>query len=120
FEVESQTVRPIEIVIATGAGVIEGVIEDAAGKPSVKATVALIPESRRLQNRALYQSTLTDAQGRYTLRPVAPGAYKLYAWDSIPPNAYQNTGFLAQYDGRGQDVRVSPNARLQVSMRTLN
>jgi hypothetical protein len=117
FDVGSQPVDPIEIVIALGAGVIEGVIQKGPGNPSSKATVALTPTSSRLQNRALYQSAVTDEKGRYTLRGVTPGDYKLYAWESIPANAYQNTGFLAKYDGRGQDVHIVPNAKLEIPAR---
>jgi len=39
---------------------------------------------------------------------VAPGSYKLFAWENIPQGAEQNEEFLSRYDALG--IRVMVNA----------
>jgi hypothetical protein len=107
---------PIEILIASGAGVVEGVVEDGPTKVVPGAVVALIPEAPRHENRALYASATADASGRFTFRGVAPGDYQLFAWESTPPNAYQSTSFLKKYEGRGRAVRVAQRATVSAQV----
>ena len=116
FAVGSRDPEPIEIWIASGAGVVDGVVEDGPTKFAAGAVVALIPEARRLENRALYAVTNADASGRFSFRGVAPGDYQVFAWDSTPPNAYQSMSFLRKYEGRGKNVRVPQSGTASVEV----
>jgi hypothetical protein len=70
------------------------------------ATVVLVPEARRRQNYALYFVASSNESGRFVIRGVPPGDYKLFAWESIPSFAYQNAAFLAKYEERGRSINV--------------
>jgi hypothetical protein len=107
FEIDSRPPGPIEITIGQGAGVIEGVVQESPVKTVAGATVALVPESRRLENRALYATATADASGRFVFRSVPPGDYRLLSWESTPPNASMNVGFIQKYESRGRPVHVS-------------
>jgi hypothetical protein len=48
----------------------------------------------------------SDALGRFSIRGVPPGDYKLFAWESIPSFAYQNSAFIAKHEERGRTVHV--------------
>jgi len=106
----------IEILISPGAGTVEGVVEDGPARTTPGAVVALIPEARRIENRALFASTTADASGRFSFRGVVPGDYQVYAWESIPPNAYQSVSFLKRYEGRGRSVRVPQSGAVSVEV----
>jgi protocatechuate 3,4-dioxygenase beta subunit len=116
FDIDSRTPDPVEIIVSNGAGVVEGVVEDGPSKVVPGAVVALVPEARRLENRALYASAAADASGRFTFRGVAPGDYQLFAWESTPPNAYQSPSFLKKYEGRGRAVRVAQKATVSAEV----
>jgi hypothetical protein len=116
FTIGSREPEPIEILIAPGAGVVEGVVADGPSKVVPGAVVALIPEAHRLQNRALYASMTADASGRFTFRGVAPGDYQVFAWESTPANAYQSASFLKKYEGLGRAVRVAPRATVSAEV----
>jgi hypothetical protein len=116
FGIGSRDPEPIEIWIASGAGVVEGVVGDGPTKVVPGAVVALIPEARRLENRALYAVANTDASGRFSFRGVAPGDYQVLAWESTPPNAYQSMSFLKKYEGRGKNVRVPQSGTASVEV----
>jgi len=116
FAVGSREPDPIEILIASGAGVVEGVVADGPTKVVAGAVVALIPEARRLENRSLYAVTNTDASGRFSFRGVAPGDYQVLAWETTPPNAYQSMSFLKKYEGRGRSVRLAQSGTASVQI----
>jgi protocatechuate 3,4-dioxygenase beta subunit len=110
FDVESRTPDPIEILVSNGGGVVDGIVEDGPTKTVAGAVVALVPESKRFENRALFASTTSDASGRFLFRGVAPGDYRLFAWESTPPNAYQNAGFIRKHESKARIVHVGQGA----------
>jgi sarcosine oxidase gamma subunit len=99
FDVRPGENDPIQVVIGSGAGTVSGVVP--AG-----ATVALVPEAARRENLALYLSAVSDASGKFVMRGVPPGDYKLFAWESIRPFAYQNATFIANDESRGKLIHV--------------
>jgi hypothetical protein len=110
FDIDSRTPDPIEITISNGAATVDGVVLNGATKTVAGAVVALVPESTRFENRALFASSTSDDSGRFVFRGVAPGDYRLFAWESTPPNAYQNAGFIRKYESRARIVHVGQGA----------
>lgn len=106
FDISSRSPDPVEIVISSGAGTVDGLVEDGPTKTVAGAVVALVPESKRFENRALFGNTLSDASGRFVFRSVAPGDYRVLAWESTPPNAYQNAGFIKKYESKAQIIHI--------------
>jgi hypothetical protein len=49
-----------------------------------------------------------DATGKFNMDGIAPGDYKLFAWEAVPNGAWMNAEFLARYEGRGVAVSVTP------------
>jgi hypothetical protein len=74
--------------------------------------VTLVPESDRRKEERLYKSTTTDQNGQVSLRGIAPGDYKLFAWEAIEEGAYQDPEFLRPYEERGKPVHVDEGSRL--------
>jgi hypothetical protein len=108
FDVNTKISGLVEIVLSGGAGTVTGVVQDGPTKVFPGATVVLVPEARRRDNQALYVAGTSDASGKFTLRGVAPGDYKVFAWESIPTFAYQNAAFIAKHEERGKLVHVGP------------
>ncbi len=99
---------PIEILLKTNGGNIAGVVVDSKQDPKAGALVTLVPPDGRRQNPALYKTATSDAMGRFTIRGIAPGPYKLFAWENLQNGAYQNPAFLSKYEERGRVVNIMP------------
>jgi protocatechuate 3,4-dioxygenase beta subunit len=106
FDIDSRNPDPLEIVVSSGAGVVDGIVEEGPAKIAAGAVVALVPDSKRFENRALFAATTSDNSGRFVFRSVAPGDYRLFAWESTPPNAYQNGNFIRKYESRAKIVHM--------------
>jgi len=101
LNLEGQPAEPLEIVIGTNPGRLDG---DVGRLPN--ATVALVPAAR-LRRPDLYKSAVTDVEGRFSFQGVTPGDYLLYAWDDVESGAWMNADFMRDLEGRGRPVRVN-------------
>jgi hypothetical protein len=104
--------NPIEISASTNGGIIEGTLFTADHKPvSTPTPVILVPVASRRQNFELYKFTNTDAKGDFAFNGVAPGTWKVFAWELVQAGAYQNPEFMQQYETRGTNVTVTAGMR---------
>ena len=112
----NQASEPIEILVNTNAGSIQGAVMGPDQKLVPSTLVVLVPAQSRRQNPALYKTARTDAQGHFTFNTVPPGAYTLFAWESVLSGAWQNAEFLRSYADRGVPVSVSAAERANVQV----
>jgi uncharacterized surface anchored protein len=97
---------------ATGAGV-EGSVRGADDKPIAGATVVLIPDSGRY---TLYRTVTTDQNGAYSITGIAPGEYKMLAWEEIEPGAYEDPAFVKPFLSKAQALSLRENDRKSCSL----
>jgi len=118
FDVDNRNPGPLEIIVSRGAGVVDGVVTDGPSKQYSGAVVALVPDPRRFENRTLFATATSDASGRFVFRGISPGEYRLYAWETTPPNAYQNANFVRKFDDKAKVVVIGERttARVELSL----
>ncbi|MCU1260130.1 MAG: hypothetical protein JWO80_3015, partial [Bryobacterales bacterium] len=59
-----------------------------------------------------FKTAITDSGGHYELRGVAPGKYRLFAFEDMEPLAYQNPQFVRRLDGLGQEVSITQSGKV--------
>ncbi len=106
----------IELVISPRGGHIEGVVVDDNQQPVQAATVVLIPDPPRREQRRLYVTATTDQTGRYALRGIAPGSYKIFSWQGVEYGAYQDPESLNRYEDDGKSIRIQEGDREVVQL----
>lgn len=105
----------LEIVLADTAGAIDGVAEDAEGKPVAGATVVLVPDFALRGRPDLFQDTNTDQHGRYSFEDVPPGDYKVFAWRDVEPGIWFDVEFLKNVEAKGHAVTVGKKGHESVA-----
>src|SRR6185295_11452296 len=96
----------IEVKVNSKGAKVQGSVQDGTKKPFASARVALVPQQARRQNINLYKTALSDAMGNFSFIAVAPGEYKLFAWEAVLNSAWMNAEFIAKYEDKGQSVTV--------------
>ena len=94
----------LEVVLSSNGGQVEGVVLNGEDQPATGAAVVLVPE-RRSQWR-LYKEDTTDQYGRFHIKGIAPGEYKLFAWEEVETGAYEDPEFLKGFEGLGESVAI--------------
>jgi hypothetical protein len=107
--VADKPVDSVQVLVKTDGGIVQGKVSTADRKPAGRVTVVLVPESLHRPNASLYKTTMSDAEGAFTLRGVRPGIYKIFAWESVANGAWLNTVFLSKVESRGVVVNVAPS-----------
>ena len=99
----------LDVLLSPNGGSVDGQVTGNDEKPASGATVVLVPASKRSD---LYKTATTDQNGRFVLRAVAPGSYRLYAWDNLDPGAYEDPAFLEPYKNQAKNVSVEEKGRV--------
>jgi uncharacterized surface anchored protein len=108
-----------DIVIGLNSGSLEAVALDEKQQPFPDATVVLIPDPPRRERFDLYAAS-SGATGRVRLTGLAPGDYKLFAWDDVQADAWQDPEFIRRYEDRGKPIHVSEGSAESVQLNVLN
>src|SRR5579864_118154 len=102
---------PLEILLTSNGGQVEGVVLNAEEQPATGAAVVLVPDSARRSQSRFYKETTTDQYGRYNIKGLAPGEYKLFAWEDVENGAYEDPEFLKNFEALGESVAIRDGCR---------
>jgi len=118
FVLSKNSETTLEVVISRGGATIQGTVVDAKHN-AVASRVTLIPDPPRRQNTLLYKNAASNAMGVFNLSGVAPGSYKIFAWEQNLAGAEQDPEFIREFDVLGTSVTVTPglaSANIQVTL----
>jgi protocatechuate 3,4-dioxygenase beta subunit len=68
----------LDVLISSGAAKASGVVHDSENRPVPNARVTL-------WSRDFYQAEVTRNDGSFDFQSVAPGEYRMLAWERIDP-----------------------------------
>ena len=102
----------IEVVISRNVGQIDGVIVDDRMQPVPGVQAVLIPDAR--QRTELHKTATTDQTGRFVMRGLTPGDYKLFAWEALENYGYFDPDVMRRAEALGKPVHVGESSKLAV------
>jgi hypothetical protein len=90
-------------------------VTDSGQKPIVAATVALIRESAGQWETK--RTTITDEYGRFLLRGIPPGEYRVFASDASVLGSSRPIEDLNGSDAKGEPIIVGQSSRVSVVLK---
>ncbi|HEY2381052.1 MAG TPA: carboxypeptidase regulatory-like domain-containing protein [Terriglobia bacterium] len=96
----------LDIAVSSNSGSLDAIVFDDKQSPIPDATIVLVPEPPKRNRTDLYDALGTDATGHAHLTGLAPGDYRIFAWDDIPADAWQDSDFIRPYESRGILIHV--------------
>jgi hypothetical protein len=109
---------PLDILLSPNGGQVEGTVADAKQQPAT-GTVALVPDARHRDQTQLFKMMGTDASGHFTITGIAPGDYKLFAWQEVEADAPQDPEFLKPYENQGQSLTIREGSREKTQLKLI-
>jgi hypothetical protein len=110
--------NPLDVVIGTDGGETAGTAVNDRAEVQANVVVALVPESPLLRKRFdLYRSATTDFAGKFRLRNIPPGTYKIFSWPYADPDVWQDPQFLQPYESVGKLLTVREGSTQETQVR---
>jgi hypothetical protein len=89
---------PLELVFSTHGARISGTVTGKAAMPQV----ILIPDTTDVARREYAtRAAVFDQNGVFSLEAIAPGSYKLYAFEKVPEDIWLDSDFLKEVESSG-------------------
>ncbi len=102
---------PLAIQLATDGGRIQGVVRNSAGEPVAGAVVTMNSST----TYDVWTATSDDA-GQYEIRDIAPGEYRVLAFDDAPQGAPEDADFRKAYEKSAVALQVLPSTQQKVDL----
>ena len=107
----------IELIVSPAGGHVEGVLYDSKDQPT-RGSILLVPDAPQPGPPDLFRRTSADGKGKFTLRGVAPGSYRLVAMESLNLDSEINSPeFLRSIGNRGDSLIVEEGGKYTLSLR---
>ena len=114
------TVGPIDVVLGPNAGLVEGAVQNENQQPATGATVVMIPQEKGRRDQMSYYKTMTtDQYGRFTVKSIDPGEYKLFAWEDVEFGAYMDPEFVKPVESLGESVTIREKSRESLQLKLI-
>jgi hypothetical protein len=107
----------LSLQVGFSPGSVTGTVTDNRGQPFASAITVLIPSVRNRLD--LYKTANSDQAGNVNFTNVAPGDYKVIAWEDVPQGAYLNADFVQPFEDRAQSVHVDRNTSPAVQLKVI-
>ncbi len=98
----------MEVVLGTNAGAVEGRVLNERNQPVDAAVVGLLPASMSSRGfrMDMYKTTSTDATGKFEIRGLPPGDYKVFSWEDVDRAAIIDQDFIRLYENSGKTIHI--------------
>jgi hypothetical protein len=115
-----ETTAPLNIVLSTRGGTLEGDVKTDSGVEAPRVFVLLAPSGKYSQVLSFFDVVFSDQMGHFKLRGLTPGKYKLYAFEKLQWGVWQNPEFLKPYETLGEAVEISEGANPSKQLRLIS
>jgi hypothetical protein len=106
----------LELVLSPDGAQIEGQVFDQKDQPA-RGSVLLVPDLPDVGPPELLRRASAGSDGKFTLRGVRPGSYRLLALESLELSEQLNEpDFSRKLSGRGNSILVEEQGRYRVSL----
>jgi protocatechuate 3,4-dioxygenase beta subunit len=97
---------PLEITLSSRGARVEGAAVDHDGLPAPGAWVVAVPEEAQRGNSRLFKAQTTDQYGKFDLRGLPPGWYKVFSFTGVEAGEWEDPEFLKTQEAKGESVEV--------------
>ena len=109
----------LNILLGADGGEVDGMVENASGQPAGGVQVTLAPAEEYDGRDDLLKRMSTDAAGNFKIPDVAPGEYKVFAWESDPQDSTQSAEFRKPFESRSVAVTIGPKDKASVQLNVI-
>ena len=112
---QNQSPPPLDFTLSLNSAQLTGTVSNDQ-LPASGAFVALLPQGRHSDRFSFYKRSLTDQSGRFSIKGIAPGDYKVIALVGMDRGSFADADFLQQFEDRGESVHLQEGITLSINL----
>jgi hypothetical protein len=105
----------LQIVVSTNVGTVEGRVTGDKSALGRAIPVVFVPNEKR-EIPELFKLVFTDDSGRFSVASIAPGDYKVFAWEWLEVYSYYDPEFLKPFEASGKPIHISESSRQTIEV----
>src|SRR5262249_39948012 len=109
----------LTIALAADGGRLSGSVVDARGQPVDGAAVVAVPAGPRSKWAELARSAISDKDGKFEMRDVAPGSYRVLAWEDVDEGAPLDADFRRPFERNAAEAAVTAGVVVVVQLKVI-
>jgi len=103
----------VTIVISMNTAQVHGEV-DAGSGDSKRAGILLAPTGQYSTLTRFYYDVAADDSGKFELKDLAPGKYKIFALEKLSPAEFKTPEAASQLDPLSEEIELAEGAKLEV------
>jgi hypothetical protein len=103
----------IGIVISMNTAQVHGEVR-AGSRDSKRAGILIAPTGQYSTLTRFYYDVAADDSGKFELKDIAPGKYKIFALEKLAPAEFKTPEATSQLDPLGEEIELAEGASLEV------
>jgi hypothetical protein len=121
LQVSGEGSQPVELLYSSRSGTVDGVVTKSDQLPAAGATVLLVLDPSPLHGKLTrFKEGTTDQYGHFTIRGVAPGKYKAFAFATAPGfDDFTDPEFIRPLESKGESVSVEENGKQTLQLKLI-
>lgn len=116
----AESAPPIEIRLSAKGASVDGTVVDKDGKPVIGSMVWMRPQPYDPDKASVSmftKSTTTDQTGHFAIKAIAPGEYRLYAWESYISLGGVDPEQLKPFEKNAPTIKLKESAHETVELK---
>jgi hypothetical protein len=110
----------IEVVVSPNAAQISGVARNEKGEIAKDTFVSVWqPGDAQPGGQEFYRNLRTDENGSFKLAGLAPGEYRVIAWEQVDPGIATNPEFRKAFESKATAVKLQENSRENLELKLI-
>jgi hypothetical protein len=108
----------LEIKLSPNAATVSGAVQNANGDPVGDVLVTIGPSAVEVATQTLFfRQTRTDQNGRFTIKNLSPGEYRVLAWEDVDAQLVTDPEFRAFFDTNSVEIQLSENSKQNLELK---
>ncbi|HXR24999.1 MAG TPA: carboxypeptidase-like regulatory domain-containing protein, partial [Candidatus Binataceae bacterium] len=120
IDLTKSAVDILTVVLGADAAEVQGAVKKANGDPCVHARITLFPDGATANRPDLFKFVFSDEKGDFHFKGIAPGEYKLFAWEDVLGGQPQDPDFRKRFEKQASPLKVRSNGHEKVGLTAIS
>jgi protocatechuate 3,4-dioxygenase beta subunit len=120
IDLTQQSGGSLKLVFGTDGGQIDGTVQNKTGDNAAGIMVLVAPGEEFEGRGDLFKQAMTDESGHFHVQDVAPGNYKVFAWEEYDYMTSRSPEVRKIFESKAASVSVGANGRESIQLKAIS